>query len=86
MMNKNEQSDDIFLTSDLLLTTTLFTLGFDIQSLNSQNPSRVVFGFIQSNELLSWIDLFWAGKLLVEPKKFWNAQRELKARIRTGEN
>lgn len=83
MNNSDEMNrSSFFETSDLPLTVTLVTLGFNPIRLDAIDPSRVVFLFPQEEKLQAAIDKFWAGKLVVEPKAFWNTQRELKARIR----
>lgn len=79
-MRKNE--DRSFQTSDLPLAVSLLVLGFDLDGLDASNPSRVVFRFSQQDSLSEAVDAFWKGELSLEPKAFWNVQRELKARIR----
>ncbi len=82
MMNKDEARSSFFETSDLPLAVTLLTLGFNSIRLDTTDSSRVIFVFSQDEKLQEAIDEFWAGKLLIEPKTFWNVQREIKARIR----
>lgn len=81
-MKKDEVSNS-FQTSDFPLVATLVTLGFQIDSLDTSDPSRVVFTFIQTTELIETIESFWSSSTSVEPKYFCNIQRELKARIRS---
>lgn len=82
MNNYEENRSSSFETSDLPLVITLVTLGFYSIRLDVSDPARVVFQFPKEEKLQTTIDEFWAGKLVVEPKTFWNNQRELKARIR----
>lgn len=82
-MNKNEnESNSLMHTSDLPLIVTLVSLGFHFKSFDKSNSSRVVFSFQQTPNLQEVVEKFWQGKLAIEPKMFWNTQRELKAQIR----
>lgn len=80
-MRKNE--DHSFRTGDLSLAATLLSLGFSLVSLDTTDPSRVIFEFSSDAKLNEVVSAFWKGSLVVEPKTFWNTQRELKARIRS---
>lgn len=84
IMKNNEDRSSSFETSDFPLCVTLLTLGFTIDALNGADPNRIVFCFSQTDSLIDSIKKYWTGQLSVEPKSFWNAQRELKARIRNG--
>lgn len=81
-MNKDEIRSDFFETSDLPLATTLAVLGFSLHHLDASNPSRVRFFFNKTTALEKTLAKFWIGRIVVEPKAFWNTQRELKSRIR----
>jgi hypothetical protein len=82
VMSNDESTSSYFETSDLPLAATLDTLGFILVSLDGSNPARIVFVFLRNDVLNETIGRFWAGTLSVEPKSFWYALRELKARIR----
>jgi len=82
-MNNDENRSSFFETSDLPLAVTLVCLGFVLDSLDGNNPSRIVFNFRQNETLQEAIGKYWAGSLCVEPKQFWSTQRDLKARIRS---
>lgn len=82
MMRNNDTRSSSLRTSDLPLVVTLLTLGFSFEHIDVTNPSRVIFEFSDQKGLQEATDAFWAGKITVEPKIFWNLQRELKARIR----
>jgi hypothetical protein len=81
-MRNDEHRSSFFETSDLPLAVTLLTLGIPLVSLDTSNPSRVIFQFQQTEETQQIVSQYWEGKLTVEPKTFLNTQRELKARIR----
>lgn len=82
-MRNDDTSSYFFETSDLPLATTLTALGFPLQELDASDPIRVIFKFFQDENLKNTVSAFWQNELRVEPKTFSNAQRELKARIRS---
>ena len=69
--------------TDLALTVTLLLQGFNLESMDSSNPARVIFRFTTKDNILEVMASYWKSELSVEPKSFCNLQRELKARIRT---
>ena len=73
--------------SDLALCSALQYLGFPIVAINRDPKERPRVGFVfkKSKELTDTVNQFWSGVLLVEPKGFWNASRELKSRIHTAQ-
>ncbi len=82
-MKKDENiRSSFFETSDLPLSTTLVALGFAPHHLDVSNPQRAIFFFTTSDSLQVVVANFWVGNVVVEPKLFWNTQRDLKSRIR----
>lgn len=77
MNDKNE----MFKTTDLCLATTLLYLGHQFLDIEKIDPKRVAFGFEDSKELRKQIDDFWSYALMIEPMKFYNLLRVVKARI-----
>lgn len=71
-----------FESSELPLCASLVYHGFSLCAIDKRDPSRVMFCFPQSQSLMDTIQEYWAGNMLVEPKRFWSIQRELKSRIR----
>jgi len=68
-------------TPDLALSTTLFTLNFQPVSIDRSDSKKVKFIFKKNKDLIIAIEKFWAGKLLVEPVKFYQCLKLLKGRI-----
>ncbi len=69
-------------TSDFQLATTLFALGFPIDSLDSSDPRRIVFAFGGSTEDLNKaVSDYWKGKLKVEARNLLYHHRLLKSRV-----
>lgn len=69
--------------SEFPLAVTLLCLGYSLTSFykDPKNPGRFEFLF-NKTETKQAIEDYWAGKLKVEPKQYWNTSRELKSRIR----
>ncbi|PIP30675.1 hypothetical protein COZ22_01405 [bacterium (Candidatus Howlettbacteria) CG_4_10_14_3_um_filter_37_10] len=77
----NNSNQLIYSTNDFALAVTLLCLGFIIINLDKTNPVKVYFLFERSNRLDQAINDFWNNQILVNPKVFFNTQKELKARI-----
>jgi hypothetical protein len=69
-------------TQDMGLSIALICCGFDLVELApEQSGRRVAFRFKQRAGLNNAIDAFWAGKLSVDAKLFWNESKNLKTRL-----
>ena len=68
--------------SDLGQATALSCSGFEIIEL-APNPDseRVTFYFKPNKELDRATRLYWAGKLNVDAKQFWQEMKNLKSRL-----
>ena len=68
--------------SDLGQATALSCSGFEIIEL-APNPDseRVTFYFLPNKDLDRITRLYWAGKLNVDAKQFWQEMKNLKARL-----
>jgi hypothetical protein len=76
-MAKNEYYD----THDLALAAALLSIGHRPVKLDAANPRRINFVFEASSALSDCVGLYWAQGLLVEPKEYFNALRDLKSWI-----
>jgi hypothetical protein len=76
--------DDNYTTSDLGCTTALVTCGHQVKSLDKSNPSRVVFIFHKTDELIKCTEAYWSGLLKVDAKTYFETQKWLKSRIYNG--
>lgn len=76
-MNKTEN----FITNDFPLAVSLLCSGLTIIKLSKAGQNRVSFVFEKSEETERVVQAFWNDELRVEPKGFFNKQKELKARI-----
>jgi Domain of unknown function (DUF5659) len=69
-------------TQDMGLSIALICCGFDLVELAPERSSRrVVFRFRRTEELSKATDAFWAGKLNVDAKLYWNESKNLKTRL-----
>lgn len=73
-------NSDLFLTSDLSLSSALLCKGFTLESVKKLQP-KSQFLFYKSEKLDETIKDFWAGKLAVEPKSYFNCLKEIKSRL-----
>jgi hypothetical protein len=74
-------SNTDYKTNDFALSASLLAMNFKVQKLEKLGSGRVVFYFENSNNLLEAVDDYWQDKLAINPKTFFNAQKELKARM-----
>lgn len=84
MSKTSLKESDFFKTSDLALAGTL-RLFLPIEAIDRQSPQKACLLFRRNSELDELIEKYWRGKLKVEPQAFFNALREIKARIHSEE-
>ena len=70
--------------SDMSLAGCLVALGFPVIAFDRDPKEypKVKMVFKKSKKLEETIANFFNGSLLIEPKSYWNAIREIKSRIR----
>lgn len=81
-----ENDMKIFSTRDLVLASTLVTLGFEMQGIDYQqegdkNRPTGYFKFDDTPNMRTAEDDFWNGKLSVEPRKFMSNLHGFKAQV-----
>lgn len=67
-------------TSDLCLASTI-NVFFPLDSIDKRNATKALFLFKETPELIETIELFWQGKLSIEPQMFFQKIKYLKTRI-----
>ncbi len=72
---------NLFGTSDLPLSTTLFVLKFSLTKIEKETTGRVTFYFENSPELQKVVQNFWSRELSIEPQELLMAFKMLKNRI-----
>lgn len=76
----NMTKSNLFTTADLALATTL-NLSIPLKYVDKSKGSRVEFIFDNSAELNELVEAFWQDGVRIEPKRFYQQLRILKARI-----
>lgn len=74
------ESTDVFTTSDLSLVVTL-SLHHPILEIRKNVSGRAQFLFKRNENLVAHVEDYWSGKLLVDPRAFFNQLRDVKARL-----
>jgi len=86
-MEKNtniKQSKNIFSTQNFALAAFLKARQCKLIAITKDDTRHATFEFEDSEELHSLVKEFWESSGLVEPKNFYNSQRELKSLLYDG--
>lgn len=70
-----------FITTDFLICTTLLYFEHELRELDKTNPNRCIFKVSRRKETDKILDDLFNNKILVEPKRFFAVQKELKQRL-----
>ncbi|PIS14559.1 hypothetical protein COT64_02010 [Candidatus Shapirobacteria bacterium CG09_land_8_20_14_0_10_39_12] len=77
LLNKDQH----WATYDLGCSAALVTEGFELVSLERDNPKKVKFIFLQSKNLEKCVNDYFAGRLLVSARSLFDNTKMLKNRI-----
>ena len=80
-MNQDNNTKNLYRTSDLSLCAALCVSGFVAKEIEKVNPQRSAFVFDSSVALEEVVAQYWQGELRVEPQVYFNQLRTLKSRI-----
>lgn len=72
---------DHYLTYDLGCSSALVSSGFELVSLDKSNPKKVQFIFKREIKIDKVVDEYWADKLTVSARTFFDNTKMLKNRI-----
>mgnify|MGYP001606034512 FL=1 len=75
-----KQLDD-YQTYDLGCAAALISAGFVLESLDKENPRKVLFVFRGKNEIKNVVDNYWADRLEIKARAFFDNIKMLKNRI-----
>ncbi len=75
------ESDKIFATYDLGCSSALISAGFELVSLDKTNPRKVQYIFRQEVGIEKVVDEYWADRLEVKARTFFDNTKMLKNRI-----
>jgi hypothetical protein len=79
-MEMNMEDELFFSTKDLGLAATI-SLTVPIEKMNKENPKRVFFVFNNTPEVKEIVEKYFLGGSLVDPHRFMEQLRNLKAAI-----
>lgn len=80
MITKTLKENNLYRTTDLALATAI-SLFYPIEAIDRQNPRKAYFVFKRERGLNELIEKYWRGELRVDPKTYFYALREIKARL-----
>lgn len=80
-MTKILEERDYFKTTDICLCAALCYCGYQVEAIDKQDPSKVIFLIERDEELDGLIQLYFTHQFRVEPLKFFNSLKEIKIRI-----
>ena len=76
-------NQNVYKTRDFLTASILFYYKHTLIVLDKSNPDKIVFSFDKGEKTDQLLNLFYQEKLLVEPRKLSDIQRNLKRRMFT---
>jgi len=79
-LKQNNQIDN-FSTFDLGCSAALISVGFELISLNKQNPRKVLFIFAKKDGIEKVVNDYFSGKLKVSARALFDTTKMLKNRI-----
>lgn len=74
-------TEKYYKTFDLALAAALFTVGFPIKSLEKVHHGKAAFIFKRDDNLAHTVNIYWADKLQVNPRAYFDALKHIKTRI-----
>ncbi len=80
-MTKKLQEKNYFKSSDICLCSALCCYGYQIETIDKQNPTKATFLIERNERLDELIQLYFTHQLTVEPLSFFNFLKEIKTRI-----
>ena len=81
-MTTKPTEKEYFKSSDLALAAVLF-LFFPLEGIDKENPRKALFLFEKDSDghLDETITDYWRGELKVDPRRYFEALRQIKARL-----
>ena len=74
-----------FFTFDLGLSAALISVGYSLVSLDRENLRKVQFVFRRAEGLDEVVDAYWADRLDVKARRYFDATKMLKNRLYSSE-
>lgn len=76
-----ETDNQVLSTFDLGCAAALITAGFELLSLDRENPRKVKFIFRRGNGIEKAAEDFWSDRLEQKSRSFWDNIKNLKNRL-----
>jgi len=70
-----------FESSDISIVSALLCYGYQVESIDKENPSKAVFIIKKDNKLEGLIQKYFKHQLQVDALDFFNFLKELKTRL-----
>lgn len=80
-----DDHEHFFYTFDLGLSAALICVGFSLVSLDRENLRKVQFVFRRGDGMDDVVDAYWADRLEVKARSYFDATRMLKNRLYSSE-
>jgi hypothetical protein len=71
----------VWTTYDMGSATALLCAGFELLSLDKQNPRKALFIFKKEDGIEEIVDLYWSNRLEVKARTFFDTVKMLKNRL-----
>ena len=76
-----DYNSNSFKTFDLALAAALVTAGYSIEEIEKKPYGKASFVFVRSDKLDAVVNHYWADKLQLNPKAYFDVLKHLKTRI-----
>ena len=75
------REDELYKTTDINCATALYCLGYKLESIDKNNPSKSIFCLQKEVGIDESIKSFWSKELRIEPQHYSSCLREIKNRL-----
>ncbi len=72
------ENNKTFKTSDIKTSSFLLSVGVELLKVIKDEPQKVIFCFADSNEVKEYLNSYWQGKALVNPRTLFEKLNYLK--------
>jgi hypothetical protein len=70
-----------FSTRDLGATAALTSLGYELLTVDKENPNKALFLFKRENNIEEVLDKYWADQLEVKARRYFDSLKAVKNRL-----
>ena|SRR3989344_786446 len=76
-----DDPSQVWTSYDLGVSAALICAGFELLSLNKENPHKSLFVFRRTDGIEEVVDLYWSDRLDIKARSFFDAIKALKNRL-----